>query len=611
MPSRIFLCVLCALHSTSTLNAQSVDRIDPPNWWVGFSQSQVELLVHGSNLNSVDVTVKGKGVELISSIATENPNYRLITLDIAPDCTPGNRKLVFKGKKKVTVDFPIHARTASPQGLYPSDFMYLIFPDRFSNGDATNDVIPGTQEDHVDRTQMFHRHGGDLAGIGNHLDYLTDLGVTALWLNPVYKNDQPKASYHGYAISDHYAVDPRLGTADEYKALVEKCHNQGIKMIKDVIFNHVGSEHYFYKDLPMASWIHQHDSFVKTSYRAPTLLDPYASEYDKNVMANGWFDKHMPDLNQQNPHVSNYLIQQCIWWVEKFNIDGFRIDTYAYSDLGFMADLSDRMRAEFPNFTLFGETWVHGTPIQAFFTENNGFSGNYNSKLPGVTDFQLYYAINKSLTEPYGWTEGVSALYYTLAKDVLYEDPTRNVIFLDNHDIHRFYSVIGEDFNKFKMGVGFLLTTRGIPMIYYGTEVLMKNMADPDGKVREDFPGGWDGDTLNYFTEEDRTGLVKEAHEFVSHLANYRKQHAALSTGNLTQFIPEKGVYKYARHNSEESFLIFYNTNDTAAPIVTHTMNEIIQGRQSATNVMTGKLISDITTLELPAWSISIYKLEE
>ncbi|MEL6592615.1 MAG: alpha-amylase family glycosyl hydrolase, partial [Bacteroidota bacterium] len=422
------------LLASGILPAQAIQKIEPPFWWAGMEQQELQLLVYGPNIAANKVSVNHPGVSLISTQEVANPNYLFLNLQVSADAKAGLVPLVFQsGGEAFAVQYELKTRESQSnriQGVTSEDFIYLLMPDRFANGNPNNDVIAGMAQTESSRTKQYARHGGDLQGIADHLDYLQELGVTTLWLNPILENNQPHESYHGYAFTDHYRVDPRFGTNADFKALVEACHSRGMKVIWDVVHNHVGNNHWFIKDLPDPTWIHQWEEFTKTSYRAPTLMDPYASEHDKNLMANGWFDHHMPDLNQQNPLLARYLTQNNIWWIEYAGLDGLRIDTYAYPDQEYMSDWARDIRTEYPQLGMFAETWVHGIPVQAWFSEKNGWKAD--SYMPATTDFQLYYAINDALSQPFGWTEGMARLYYTLAQDFVYEDATRNVVFLDN-----------------------------------------------------------------------------------------------------------------------------------------------------------------------------------
>ena len=590
------------------------ERVDPPNWWVGMAERQVELMMHGGNIGNSQVRIDYPGVSVKDVVTLQNPNYLFVMLDIAPGTQPGEFDIILSKGSTATRTYAYELRerggtTNRLQGLTTSDFVYLIMPDRFANGDTSNDDVEGMAQRGTDRSKMYFRHGGDLEGIIDKLDYLEELSVTAIWLNPVQTNDEAYESYHGYAVTDHYEIDPRFGTNEDYKRLVDECHKRGIKVVMDIVHNHVGDQHYFIKDLPSEDWIHQFEEFQRTSFRAPVLMDPYKSQRDSIVMVSGWFDDHMPDLNQRNPHVARYFIQNNLWWLEWAGIDAYRIDTYAYPDQAFMSDWGARMQKEYPTVNFFGETWVHGPAVQAQFTQNNNLRDGYNSNMPAVTDFQLYYAINDALNKPMGWTEGVSRIYYTLAQDFLYEDPYRNVVFLDNHDLSRFYSMVGENDAKFRSGLAFLMTMRGIPQLYYGTEILMKNYSDPDGKVRSDFPGGWAEDRVNKFEASGRTAREQAAFEYLKRLAAYRKANPVLHDGDLTQFVPEQGLYVYVRHNDDKAVMVLMNTESTPRLANMERYREFLPEGITATNIMTGEQLTNLDTVRIEAHSTLLIEL--
>lgn len=591
-----------------------VVRVDPPNWWTGMYHNTVQLCIYGKGLANSQVSINKKGVEVSAVKSVENPNYLFVDLTISQEAKPGKYSLEISnadGKTKLKYELGDRGDPAMVErGVGTSDFIYLLMPDRFANGNPENDRVEGMLEQSVNRKKMFSRHGGDISGIMQHLDYLQDLGVTALWLNPVLVNDMKAKSYHGYAATDHYAVDPRFGGNEAYLALSAELKKRGMKLIKDMVYNHIGDKHYLIQDLPAADWVHQHDTFTRTTYRAPTLMDPYRSERDYKTFTDGWFDTMMPDLNQQNPNLAKYLIQNSIWWVETAGLAGFRIDTYAYADQQFMADLVKAIRAEYPQLGVFGETWVHGAAVQSFFTEKNGLQ-EMDTYLPGVTDFQLYYAINEALTGTFGWTNGAARLYYTLAKDFLYSDPNENVVFLDNHDVSRFYSVVGENFDKYKMGIALMLTMRGIPQIYYGTEILMKNFADPDGKVRDDFPGGWEGDAVDKFNPKNLSGKEAEAFQYVRSLARYRKDHPALHSGKLMQFVPEDGVYVYFRYNSSQTVMVVLNCSDQEKELNLDRFTERLNGFSSGKDIGDGSKVSSLNKLSLKPWDTKVLELKK
>ena len=589
-------------------------RVEPPNWWVGMADDQVELLIYDRNIRDGEVSISYPGVSIKEVTRLENPNYLFVLISIGSNCKPGDFDIKIKlGEETKTYPYALYERnkgaTLAYEGLNQQDVLYLIMPDRFANGDTSNDSVEGMMQTGVDRSKMYFRHGGDLQGIIDNLDYLQDLGVTAIWINPVQENDQPYESYHGYAITDHYTIDKRFGTNELYRQLVSICHEKGIKIIMDIIHNHVGDQHYFIRDLPALDWIHQHDTFWKTTYKDQVLMDPYASVYDYGQMADGWFDNHMPDLNQKHPQLARYLIQNNLWWVEYAGINGYRIDTYAYPDQQFMSDWGKAMQAHYPRLTLFAETWVHGSPNQSWFTSENNALKGFDSHMPAVTDFQLYYAINEALTVPQGWTEGVSRLYTTLSHDYLYKDPNKNVTFLDNHDLDRFFSKIGEHPEKFKTGINWLLTMRGIPMLYYGTEILMKNFSHPDGLVREDFPGGWKDDQVSKFVAAGRTKEEQNTYTHIQKLIQLRKQHTALGTGRLTHYIPQKGTYAYFRYDDRDTFMIVANTHDTPTKLSTHRMSQFLENSKQLIDVLNGNSESPKPSISLNPFESKIFKV--
>jgi len=606
-----FFSILLALQ-LQVLNAQipALERIEPSNWWLGLKDQSLQLLVRGNAIALKNVSINYPGVKLLGVQKVQNPHYLFLNLQISSAAKSGTFPILFtqKGEKTIRYSYELKPLPKQSRGVSNKDFIYLIMPDRFANGDPSNDQIAGMKDQTFHRDSIFYRHGGDLQGIINQLPYLQDLGVTALWLNPVLTNDEYKTSYHGYANTESYQVDQRFGSNELYKKLVAESHKRGMKMIMDLVHNHIGDQHFLFLDQPAADWFHQWPSYTGTTYKDQTLFDPYAAKADQKRMTDGWFDRHMPDLNQQNPLVKKYLTQSHIWWILEAGLDGFRLDTYAYNDRVFMAEWAKAITREFPDFTFFGETWVNGTANQVFFTEGNTVNQHFDTGLQGVTDFQTYFAINEALNGKFGWTDGVNRLYTVLASDYQYKDPTRNVLFLDNHDLSRFYSVIGEDMNKYRSGIILLMSLRGIPQMYYGTEILMKNFANPDGKVREDFPGGWPGDKIDKFTANGRNSKENEAFNLVRTLANYRKANSVLQTGKLMQYVPENGVYVYFRYNAEKTVMVVMNSNDKAVDITTDRFAERIGQHQQATDLLTKEKIS-LEKLALAAQTTYIFEL--
>lgn len=612
-----FFLFVFLLGSTFFSSGQEIkiNRVDPPYWFTLMNNTSLQLCVYGPNIAKCNVTINYPGVTLDKINVVENPNYLFLDLTIEMSTKPGVVQIRFaNGKKYFNYSYELRSRILAinkAQGVNSSDLIYLIMPDRFANGDVTNDQIKNMNEQGIYRDSLIKRHGGDLKGIINNLPYVKFLGVSSLWITPVQENNQPFESYHGYAITDHYKIDPRLGDIDTYMQLVTTGHNVGIKTIFDVVLNHVGDQHWFIKDLPSKDWIHQWPEFTRTTYKDGTLMDLYAAESDKKLMSDGWFDKHMPDLNQKNPFLANYLIQNAIWWIETTGIDGFRVDTYAYTDLDFSKRWVKAIKYEYPKFSIFAETWVHGVPNQSFFTQNKMKDISYEGEVQGVTDFQLYYAINDALNQNFGWTEGVNRLYHTLTADYVYKDATNNVVFLDNHDLSRYYSSVKEDKNKWKMGLVFTMTTRGIPMLYYGTEILMKNYANANSSnVRDDFQGGWPTDSINKFKSEGRTAEENEAHSFITKLANWRQNRPAIKTGKLMHYVPVDGVYVYFRYNRTQTIMVVMNSNDKEVNLDTKRFAERMSGFNSASEVTTNTNLINLSEIKVPAKTAYIFELQ-
>ena len=595
---KLFYCLMFTFYCLH-LSAQNIE-VYPTHWWVGMKNPNLQLMLHSENIAGRIPMIKmpetgiriSDGITLVQIERVENPNYLFLDVRMTKEAKPGKYNFSFGPKDKlITIPFEFKGRrkgngTEFAQGVTSSDFVYLLMPDRFSNGDATNDRITGMKDQSLNRDSIFHRHGGDLQGVINHLDYLKDMGVTTLWMTPVLENDMPDRTEHGYAFTNHYKIEPRIGGEKAYQQLSDELHKRGMKLIQDAVYNHVGLQHFFVQDLPEKNWLHQWPSFTQTNYKEQPVFDPYAAPSDLKRMSDGWFTTQMPDLNQSNPFVANFLIEHAIWSVEEFGVDGWRIDTYIYNDMDFMNRCNKALTDEYPKMTMFGEAWVHGTVNEAFFAENN-INTKFKSNLQGITDFQcLFYGIQPALTEPFGWTNGVNKLYTTLSNDILYKDPMRNAIFLDNHDLSRWFSVVGENVQKDKMGFQWLLTCRGIPQMYYGDEVLMKGVTNPDGWVRLDFPGGWEGDNVNAFTGKNLTADQQSVQNMIKTLANFRKNSSALKTGKLMQYLPVDGLYVYFRYDDKQTIMCVMNTSDKQQTIDFSRYAERTTGFTNALNVL-------------------------
>lgn len=590
MSIKLFLLFICT-GLLSVAHGQTAEAY-PVHWWTGMKWNKVQLLIRASDSipeGAIKISYPGISVNRIHRL--ENRKYVAADITISPSAKPGNVKINVGSS---SISWPLRQRrtgngTRYAQGVRSEDFIYFLMPDRFSNGDTTNDRIAGLKDQSLNRDSIFLRHGGDLTGVINHLDYLQQLGVTALWLTPVLQNDMPNRTEHGYAITNHYKVEPRLGGEEAYRALSEELHKRGMKLIQDAVYNHMGLHNFLMQDPPAKDWVHQWPTFTKPNYKDQVHFDPYVSSYDKKKMVDGWFTQEMPDFNQSNPYVANFLIQHAIWCVEEFGVDGWRIDTYIYVDGNFMNRCNRALMEEFPKITLAGESWVNAPANQAFFTRNN-YSTSFKSNLPGTIDFQaLFRGIMPSLNQA---PDGVNELYQTLSNDFLYKDAMSNVVFLDNHDMSRFYSVVGESVKKQKIGIQWLLTTRGIPQMYYGTEVLMKGISNPDGWVRLDFPGGWAGDAKNAFTGTGLSEEEKSVQQLTKKLANFRKKSSALGSGKLMHFVPEDGVYVYFRYDSTQSIMCIMNTANQERTINMSRFAERLKGYSSATEVTSEKTMN-------------------
>ena len=622
-----FLLPLLALLLPKLAEAQSaaIDRVNPTNWWVGMKNPSVQVLVHGPGAGTLAYNITYPGVKLVKTNTVENPNYAFLDLVVSPTAKPGRVAIVGKkGTYTVTQTWEIRARDKSPkgQGVTDADFIYSAMVDRFANGDPSNDKFADMRDTNLDRANPFLRHGGDLAGVAQHFPYLKELGVTAVWLTPVTENDQPltneggtmRASYHGFGFTDQYKIDRRFGGNAGYKSYVQQAHAAGLKVVQDAVYNHVGNTHWILQDLPMKSWLHQWPTYTNTSYKYEPITDPHAAQSDRRVTLDGWFVPFLPDLNQQNPYVANYLIENALWNVENFGIDAYRIDTYLYNDQPFMNRCNAALLAEYPRLHIFGESAVHNVVDQAYYTRNK-IDFPFKSNQPGGLDFVLedgFLAALKEVGTPAvtGWDGGPQHLYQTLAKDAVYENPNKLVTFLDNFDHNRFLSEIGNDFDRYKMGLTWLLTTRGIPSMYYGTEILMKNFKDPtDAEVRKDFPGGWPGDKENKFTAAGRTARENEAFDFVKKLATYRRDHPALHSGKLMQYLPQEGLYIYFRYDATGTVMVASNTTDKPASLPTARFVERMNGFSKARNVLTGENLGSLATLPLPAKTAVVLEL--
>lgn len=607
------LFLISVLLSGLALAQVEIERVEPPSWWTGMKNNSLQLLVHGKNIGKTKAAVEYSGVKVKASNSTGD-NYLFVDLSIANNAKPGTLTIQFKEKDSVltTFKYELKARndgSAKRGSFTSSDMFYLIMPDRFANGDPNNDDMPGMLEK-ADRSNPNGRHGGDIRGITEHLDFIQKLGATTIWCTPLLENNMPAYSYHGYATTDLYKVDPRFGTNESYRDMVNAAHKKGMKVVMDMVFNHFGTNSYWMNDMPQKDWINQWPEFTRSNYRGGVITDPYRSKYDEKKMADGWFDVTMADFNQKNPYVARYLIQNSIWWVEFAGLDGIRQDTYPYPDKDFMAAWMKALREEYPNLNVVGEAWINYPPQIAYWLDNKNNKDEYRSYLTNAFDFPLMGAIQKAFTENEGWDSGMARLYELLSQDFLYSDPSKLITFVDNHDIERMYPVLKTPQNV-KMALAFLATTRGIPLVYYGTEALLDRgdlQGDP-GK-RKDFPGGWQGDQVNMFTAENLSTDQKDLLDYMSTLFSWRKTNKTIQEGKLTHYIPEDGIYVYFRTLGKESVMVILNNNESYVKTInTARYDENLKGYKTGKNILDGSQIKDLKTIEVPAKSVKIIEL--
>ncbi len=615
MKTKILISIIAGCVISSTLNAQ-IDRVEPPFWWTPMQNPQLQLMVHGKDISRSSVIIDHKGIIVKTISRLENPNYLFLDLELTPDVRPGFFEIQFFMGKKSMGSYTYELKERDPgspsrKGFNSSDVMYLIMPDRFANGDPSNDIVEGMKEGILDRSDRTGRHGGDIQGIINHLDYLSEMGFTAIWLNPVLENNQSRTSYHGYSTTDFYKVDPRLGSNEKYRELGKLAKQQGIKLIMDMIFNHCGSEHWWMKDMPSNDWINFYPDFVRTNHRRTVNQDPYASKTDHKIMLDGWFDGSMPDLNQRNPFMAIYLIQNSIWWIEYVGLAGIRMDTYPYPDKHMMAAWNQRILEEYPNFNIVGEEWSLNPGLVSYWQMGQQNLDDYQGYLPSLMDFPLQHALASSLMVKEEWNDDWLKLYETLASDFLYPDPGNLVIFPDNHDMSRFYMQVGMDVDLYKLGITYILTTRGIPQIFYGSEILMTHTeSDHHGDIRKDFPGGWQDDTSNGFTGEGLSAGERKMQEFFKTLLTWRKENPVIHSGKLIHYAPENGVYVLGRYNNEKTMMIILNKNRDSMKLSPGRFKELIKDHTAGIDIFTGKSFDLMNDLQLPPVTPLVLELD-
>ena len=599
---RTILLGLLTLQLLSMSAAVKIYKIDPTDWYVGMKNPQLQLMVYGKGIAAVkEVTTDYPGVRIDSVVRLDSPNYLLVYMNLQ-GAQPGTMTLKFDKQK---VDYPLKAREkkgSQHKGFTNADVLYMLMPDRFAQGAGHNPQVKGMRPYKEDRSQPSLRHGGDLNGIREHLDYFCELGVTALWLTPILENDSPDSengfsTYHGYATTDYYKVDPRFGTNEDYRRLVDEAHAKGLKVVMDMIFNHSGFEHPWTKDMPSKDWLNtpewlkdeQKSKYLQTSYKLTPVKDPYASKIDLKETTEGWFVPTMPDLNQHNPHLMRYLIQNSIWWIETVGIDGIRMDTYPYAYADAMAQWMKELDEEYPYFNTVGETWVTDPAYTAAWQKDSKLSKD-NSYLKTVMDFSFFDKLNKAKNEETdAWWNGLNRIYHSFVYDFLYPDPSSVMAFIDNHDTDRFLGN-GHDTLALKQALALLLTVKRIPQIYYGTEILMNGTKEvTDGNVRKDFPGGFPGDKRNAFTKEGRTRAEQDMFRWTSRLLHWRQGNDVIIKGTMTQFIPYAGIYVIARQYQGRTALTILNGTSKPATMEVKRYAEVIGDTKRAKDILTGR----------------------
>ncbi|WP_298494979.1 glycoside hydrolase family 13 protein [uncultured Algibacter sp.] len=592
--------------ASAIVESHDISRIEPLNWWVGFKNQSLQLLVHHSNISKSTPEISYPGVFIDKVHHADSPNYLFIDLTILETAKAGKFNIVFKqeGEKDLIHTYQLKSREKASEdyvGFNSSDAIYLITPDRFANGNPENDIDTTLNEKTINRKDNYARHGGDIQGIINNLNYIEDLGFTAVWPCPLLTNNMPQGSYHGYAVTDFYEIDPRFGTLEDYKNLSTKISEKGMKLIMDQVANHCGLEHWWMKDLPFKDWVNHQENYVNnknnwdnsksitTNHRRTTNQDIYASQIDKNNMKEGWFVPSMPDLNQRNPFMANYTIQNSIWWIETANLGGIRQDTYPYPDKHFMSRWAGEIMNEYPNFSIVGEEWSYNPLLVGYWQDGANNRDGYKSNLKSPMDFPMQNFIVEALNEHEEWDKGLVKIYQGLANDFHYASPKDLLVFPDNHDMSRIFTQLKGDIENTKMALSYVSILPRIPQIYYGTEILMNDFDNPGdhGLIRTDFPGGWHGDTVNAFTGEGLSEAQKDMQTFLKKLLNYRKNSKAIHYGETIHFAPENGVYVLFRILNDEIVVHIMNKNDKPVELDLSKFKEIGLKGKAVKNIIT------------------------
>ena len=617
----IFFLILFNLHSTC-----QIDKVHPPNWWIGHKNPNLQLLIKAEKINDYKVNINYPGVKITNIHNADSPNYIFLDLEISDKAKEGSFLITFtKENKTLSYSYKLRKKRSledQSNGFDSSDAIYLITPDRFANGNYENDIIDFLKERKIDRANNYARHGGDLKGIFENISYIKNMGFTSLWLNPVLINDMKEGSYHGYATTDYYSVDPRFGSMKEYIELSLELKKNNIKLIKDIIVNHCGLYHWWMDDLPFKDWLNFQENYLKSNdktiekntvysnHRRTTIQDIYASKSDYRGMLDGWFVPTMPDLNQKNKFLANYLIQNSLWWIETLNLSGIRQDTYPYAEKEFLSEWAGRIMSEYPKFNIVGEEWSYNPIRIAYWQDGNNNKDGYKSNLKSTMDFAMQKAIQEGILEEEAWNTGLIKIYENLANDFYYSNPESLLIFNDNHDMSRIHTQMKKDITKTKMAIGLMLVLPRIPQLLYGTEILMEDSSNPGdhGLIRSDFPGGWDNDKINAFSKQNLTDDQIEMQEYLKVLLNFRKKSKAIHIGNTIHFAPKNGVYLLQRRFNDEIVIFIINKNKNDVRLSNDRFSELNLNNIVFSDIHSGKKFSFSKTLKLKSNSSYILK---
>ena len=562
----LLIIIILAAIQIQAKDQPFVQRVEPTFWWTNMNQPELQVMLYGKDICKVEISINYPNVSISRKELTDNPNYVFLYLNVAKEAQPGKFNILLtEDNKKQSVVFELKKRregSAARKSFTEADAIYLLMPDRFANGNTVNDSVSGYHQG-VHREIAGARHGGDIDGIISKIPYLADLGITALWTTPLFDDNDTQYSYHQYACTDYYKIDPRLGKNEDYLRLSETCHQNGLKLIIDVVPNHCGWKHWWINDLPAKDWLNTWPTYTSSNYRITAWTDPYASESDLYKLTHGWFAPNMPDLNLQNPLLFDYLRQAYTFWIETANIDGMRVDTYPYNDIKTAAKFIQEIRNEYPNMNVVGECWVKTPAEIAYYQSGNNNKDGFDSRLTSVMDFCLKDVFSSAFNENESWDGGMARFYSLYAQDFVYPNPNMIMNFLDNHDIDRYSTAVKRDLLKYKMGLAMLITSRGYPQIYYGTEIMLDGIPGDYQGHRFDFPGGWATDKRNAFTADGRTNAENEVFTYLKTLLNYRKNNPVLQNGRMKQFIPENGIYVNFRYNYNKTIMIIANNNQS------------------------------------------------